>query len=515
VLPKQLFVVTNDQLCAWQWRRGRLSGPERFANDAAGLVAFAHYVDGHASVPAYLVADLVEEDFQRQLLPHVGGRPGRELTARRLRQLYRDTPYRHALVQGRDPEGRRDDHVLFSALTNAAPLQRWTAALEQRRVPLAAVYSAPFLSALLVRKLALAQDHLLLITEQAGGLRQSYFQGFDLKFSRLTELAPHDGVAAHICAETARMQQFLTSTRLLGRGDLLRVVVLTPPGRIAELEPLCEDGPEIAFHFVDIGGAAARLRLDPAPQLADRLLLALVGKHAPASQFALGHQARFYQLWQARLALNAATALLVAGSALWAASDIWSILADGRERGRLLAEAADFDQRYRAVMAGLPPAAARTANMKAAVQVESLLKAQAPAPAALMALVSQSLERAPAINLVALDWNVEQPSAAPAGTGAGVGEAVHPIAASAVGIPRAPAQVLRIEGDLAAAQHSYREILDNMNRFAADLAQHPGIRVEVLEAPLDVRPNVKLAGKAGAAEPGAMSKFALKVSWTP
>jgi hypothetical protein len=504
VLPKQLFYVTHDQLCAYQWQRGRLSAPERFDADADGIEGFGRYLDQHRTAPACIVADLVEEDFQRQLLPHVGGRAGRELVARRLLQLYRDTPYRRAQIQGRESEGRRDDQLLLSALTNAAAVQPWALALEQHRAPLAAIYSAALLSALLVDKLALAQDHLLLITHQSGGLRQSYFQGKELKFSRLTELGAQDDLAAHIAAETARMQQFLISTRLLVRGKLLRVVALAPAGQLPALEAVCEDDAETAFHFLDMESAAERLRLDGAPQLCDQLLLALVGRHLPASHYALGAQGRFYRLWQARLALNAGSAALAAGTALWLASAAWGIVQDGRNSTRLLAEAADDDQRYRAVMAKLPPAATRAANMKAAVQLDTLLKTQAPGPAALVALLSQSLDRVPAITLNAFDWTVAQPS-----------DAANPIMASSVGILRAPAQQLLVEGEVAEAQGGYRNILDAVNQLALDLGRHPNTVVEMVDTPLDVRSNVKLSGKAGLGEPDANAKFSLKVSWKP
>jgi hypothetical protein len=511
MFSKHLFYVTADRLCAYRWRRGKLSAGRLFEADSGGMEAFGRYLDDDPRTPAYLVADLVEEDFQRQLLPHVGGRARRELIGRRLQQLYRDTPYRLALVQGREPNGRRDDQLLFSALTNPGAVQPWALMTEQRRVPLAGVYSTVFLSALLVRRLAVAQEHLLLITQQSSGLRQSYFQGRHLKFSRLTEIGAHDRVAAHIAAETTRMQQFLTSTRLIGRGDLLRVVVLAPAAQLPELEAACEDGAEIAFQFIDMHTAAARLKLDAVPQLADQLLLTLAGSGAPASHYPLGPQERFFQLWQARVGLYAVSAALGAVALLWVGVDVWHGVQDQRNSGALLAAAQADDARFHRVMASLLPRAARTANMKAAVLLEGLVAAQGPAPGALVAMLSEALDRAPAITLTAIDWKVEQAAAAANGTGGGS----EPIAASALGIGRAPLQVMRVEGEIAGAQGSYRATAEAMDRFAADLARQPRLRVEVLKPPLDLRPNVTLSGKAGLAEPDSKPKFALRLSWTP
>lgn len=512
MLPKQLFYLTQDQLCAYQWRRGRLGDATHFAADADGLAAFGAYLDAHLDTPAYMLTDLVEEDFQRLSLPHVGGRAGRGLVARRLQQLYRDTPYRQAQVQARELGGRRDDQWLFSALTNAAAVQPWAAALEQRRVPLAALYSVAFLSAQLVRKLRTPTAHRLLITQQSGGQRQTYFQDGALKFSRLTEVLNHDDLATRTAAEAARMQQFLTSTRLLGRGDLLRVTVIAPSASMPALESLCVDGHAVAYDFLDLESAAARLKLAGAEQVCDLLLLTLAARHAPASHYQLGPQRRFYQLWQARMSLASARWAIALGAVLSIGVNLWQMSSDEHDEARLQREAHDIEQRYQSIMTSLPPTATATANMKAAVQLDSMLRAQAPVPAPLFAVVSAALERNPDINLAALEWKVAHQ---PAPSQPGNIEASAPITASSLGIPQAPLQSLLIEGDVGTPKTGFRPALEAVNRFVLDLRANPQLAVDVVATPLDVRPDVKLSGKAGLNEPDNKPKFVLNVNWRP
>ncbi|MBC7861078.1 MAG: hypothetical protein H7Z39_20335, partial [Burkholderiaceae bacterium] len=238
MLRKHLLYLTSDHLFAYLWQAGSLTPGPVFGADAAGLRAFALWLADGDTAPACLLADLVEEEFQRQLMPHVGGHAGRQMRRRRLHQLYRDTPYRHASVQGRASGGRRDDRVLFCALTSPAIVNPWVAAIERQGVPLEGIYSASLLSGALIRKLALAQPHLLLVTQQAGGLRESYFEAGQLKFSRLLQTAGHDGMAAGIAGETERTRQFLASIRLLERGDLLHTVILAPAAELDALRPL-------------------------------------------------------------------------------------------------------------------------------------------------------------------------------------------------------------------------------------------------------------------------------------
>ena len=521
---KLLLYLDNDQLCAYEWSAGQLSACTRFPASREGHEAFDAYLDERACHPVYIVADLVEEEFQRVLLPHVPGSAGRKLLARRLAQVYRDTPYRQACIQGRADEGRRDDHVMLSALTNPAALQPWVSLLEQHRQPLAAVYSAAFLSAQLLKSIRVWQDHLLLITQHAGGLRQSYFHGHELKFSRLTALEPEQGetaisnaqLADTVAGETTRMQQFLTSTHLLDRTRVLRVVVLAPSSRMAELEARCADSPDLAFHFIDLEGVAHQLHMGEAPALADRLLLALVGRQAPSSHYELGDSGRFYQLWETRRRLQAATATVAALALLTAAVDTWRIVDHARTGRQLLAEAQRLDNSYRTIMASLPPTAAKPANMKAAVLVADMLARQDGAPAPLLARVGQAMELAPALRLTTLDWQVApQAKAVDQPLVLNNGEALLPISAAAVGVPSTPPQVLRIDGEVDTAPGDYRGTLASMNMLVLELGRMPGIQVQVLAAPVDVRENAKLTGKSGADEAPAKPGFSLKVSFKP
>ena len=526
MFAKQLFLITSDQLCAYQWDSGRLSEPDVFSADRAGMDAFALYLRREPVRPAYVIADMVEEDFQRQLLPHVGGRARRGLVERRMLQLHRETPYRMALVQGRETTGRRDDIYLFSALTNPHLVQPWLKAIEHEHVPLAGVYSATFLMLLLVRKLAMVQPHLLLITHGAGGMRQTYFQGRHLKFSRLTRLPPGSMPPRTVDAETDRMRQFLLSSRMLGRGDLLRVVVLAPAEDIAALEAACDDDPEIAFHFVEIETAAARVGNMPAPRLADALLLTLVARRAPSSHFATGAAGRLFTLWQARVGLFGAAAATAAGALLWTGVNAWLASEHTAQTQALAAATPRYETRYNAVMARVPPIPTRTANMRAAVTIEQMVRANGPRPEPLVAMLSAALDRAPAVRLTSLEWQIRQPQpAVPVAQAAGPMPAMSTMGqpadapahlySAALGIPRAPPQVLRVDGEIEVPMASSRHVLGAMNFFASDLARNRRVTVEILNPPLDVRSNARLTGKAGVEAPDERPKFVMRLTWLP
>ena len=542
MLSKHLLYLSGEQLCAYKWHGGRLTGGVCFNGDRAGIDDFMDYIDSHGHDPVYLLADLIEEDFQRINVPHVGGRAGARLMQRRLLQQYRETPFRHHEVQGREPLGRRDDIVLLSALTNPSVVLPWVEALEQLKIPLAGLYSTTLLSEAMVRKLAMRDEHLLLVTQQSAGWRQSYFQNGQLKFSRLTPAIDRNGNPVNIGTESGKTHQFLTSVRLMARGNVLETAVIAPAAAIPALETQCEEGAETAFRFVPLEQVSARLGLKTgegavaalAERLTEPLMLAFLAATRPPSHYTLGPLQRYFKLWRARLNLYVFSGALAAGCAVLAGVNLWQSNQDKADGARLAAEASQYDQRYSAIMAAMPPRVTTTANMRAAVNVERMLVTQAPDPQQLMALVSQALEQAPQIRLLRLDWKAEPP-AAPVGGAGGMGGAVAPgvaaenvgmaamadagqaapISSLLAGIPGRPPQALLLEAEIMTEQDDYRNAVNTMNLFAQQLAANTRLTVEVDKPPLDTRSSVKLNGKAGPQSVEAHAKFSLNLVWKP
>ena len=68
-------------------------------------------------------------------MPHVGARDREAILERKLTQIFRNVPYRHAQLQGRETEGRRDDRVLYTAVTNPEVLRPWLEIQPYGRLP--------------------------------------------------------------------------------------------------------------------------------------------------------------------------------------------------------------------------------------------------------------------------------------------------------------------------------------------------------------------------------------------
>ena len=89
------------------------------------------------------------------------------------------------------------------------------------------------------------------------------------------------------------------------------------------------------------------------------------------------------------------------------------------------------------------------------------------------------------------------------------------INSSLAGIPTAPPQALRLEADVDMPRNDYRSALAAITAFTQELARQPGLRVEIEEAPLDLRPGVSLSGKSATPAPDGHARFTVLLVWQP
>ena len=187
-MVKRVFFITSGRLRAYH-HEGQLSEPIDFIADEQGLQRFAVYLEQSSRIAVSVVVDFVEEEFREESIPHVMGSDRKAVIQTKINRLFRDATYSHALLQRRDADGRRDDRMLFTALTRPDLLAPWMGLLMQSKVPVSGIYSLPLLSKDLLKMLKLDARYLLLVTLQSsGGLRQTFFANGTLKVSRLAML---------------------------------------------------------------------------------------------------------------------------------------------------------------------------------------------------------------------------------------------------------------------------------------------------------------------------------------
>ena len=476
---RRVFVISSARLTVHH--RGGLGNlskpldPFSFEADEEGLAQFALYLDHFPNDLTYVIADVVEEEFREETIPHVLGWDRRALLRAKAARAFREVRYVHSMMLGREPDGRRDDRVLFSAITRPEVLAPWLAPMARHAVPLAGIYSPAMLTGAMLKAIGAEDEHVLVVSLQSGGgLRQTSFRRGRLQLSRLAvmpDLAP-GRYGSHILAEVERTRRYLGSLRTAADERRLDVHVLSHGEPFDELRRELQgdagEDPRAGCTPVDLAEVARKLGMrrwggEPA---ADRLFVHLLARRPPPNHYATREEMRGFAMLRARWFLKTASAGLVAGGCLFGGVTLLEgIIAGGHARS-LSQQAMLYENRYREAQAELPPAPAEPVELERAVSVVNTLRERRADPVDLLGLISDAAEPRPSGAEPRRD-----------------SKALFQIALVSAGIEP-------FDGD-------YRAAIDTVRRFAGALAVSPGIEhVRVLSLPLDLSSEQTLTGDA-------------------
>lgn len=491
-MGKTLIFLSAEHFHVHTWKNGALSGARSFADSHEGREQFATFLQAHRG-PAYLLTDLIEEDFRHEIVPHLRGSERTELIQRKFEQFYRNSPFRQALLLRRLKEGRRDDDILFSALTNPPLILPWLGIMQEQFTPVAGVYSVPNISAPLVK--SIPSDHLLLLSwEKHAGLRETYFDAKLLRFSRLTPIGADRSFSETVATEAARTQQYLKSLSLIPAGNVLDVYIICHASDRRDLAEHLGDSADIRYTYLDIQELGQRIKSKTAYEDSDAtpLFLHLLATHPPPSHYAAPAITRLFRLLQVRRSLFWLSGMLTAASLLWSAANAWEGRWLAGDSEFLRAQAAKLSQQAQQVAQGSSNTPTSASDMKAAVLLVRELGSYSPPPQNILTNLSRALDDFPRIHIDKLSWQMYagQIRATPDNT---MPATPQPNGGTA----GAPAHVILLDGKLTGfTVGDYRNMLGYMERFQQALAQR-GYGVTVLSLPLDISPKGSIAASVG------------------
>ena len=390
-----------------------------FAADEAGRAGLRRRLERGPPRLVRLLVDLVEEDFRRETTPHVIGPGRRGVLATRSARLFPGVPHVSARREGREPGGRRDDRVLFSAIVRPERIRPWLEALDGHEV--AGVHSLPLVSARLLPLLGVDAGRVLLVTASGGGdLRQTLFEDGRLALSRLAPLPPGGSGdrARRIVAEVERLRRHLDRS---GRSaEELRVRLVGDAGLLAAVRE-AESPRELSEGLVEtaalerrLGGRAGRRSRvgteagtgageGAAPEDGcDRTFALLALRQRLPNHYAPAQTLAPRRTRQAGRALEAAgLAVLLAGLA-------WSGTAWLRSDDLAAAEAAvarqaeSYEARYRTERRA--PSKVAPDDLRLAVETAQRLDASRVGALPVLRAVSEALAGVPDLRLESLEW---------------------------------------------------------------------------------------------------------------
>ncbi len=488
-------------MAVYHWSGSDLLEPLWFGADEDGLTEFSLYLDHAPHDPVYLLVDVVEEEFREESIPHVTGNDRRSLLRTRLNRLFRDPTYSYAVVQGRNTDGRRDDRVLFAALIRPDLLSPWIGQIAKHKVPLTGIYSLPIVSETLIKRMPVDSDHALLVTLQStGGLRQTFFHQKRIKLSRLAIMPPGEtpGHASYVLGEIEKIRRYLNSLRQLPQDSPLDVYVIGAGNLLTDITRHSPDSLTTHYHLFELDEVAEMVGMNGpyGSEYSDRIFAHLLAKNRLPNQYAPTSQTRHNTMHRVRIALIAASVVLVAVSLFLSGTKVVERVIAASSTVSARQQTAFYDERYEIARKRMPKIPAEPQDIKSAVEMAEKLRAYKTTPHAMIVTLSEGLLDIPQLKLDSIDWLVSTDPDKPMGV-RGQRANVRPRSNPAVGDPNETRlyQLAHIKGRVDPFDGNYREALALVRQFAATLLGLPEVEaVHVLKLPLDIGPESALRG---------------------
>lgn len=515
----RLLFFDGAQVTAMCWQGGRIDIEGRFANTPVGQEALVRLCLARDLGPLMFLADIAEEGFQLENIPHLQGADRAALITRRLGQYFYGTPFATAISLGRETSGRRDERVQFAALTRPEMITPWVECLRAARVPLRGVYSLPLVLAKQKLAFAAGEKRFILVTVSQGGLRQTFFDDGQMRFSRLTQLPNTrvNTIGSTCSRETTKTVQYLLGQRSISRGARLPVFFIAHPDHHIELREQCPDVGDVNYVMIDLVAGAATLGYKSAitDSHSDTVLAHFLARNPPREQFAPASDRQMFRLWQIRFGLRAAAAAFLAAGLLAGGKLMLDASLLNSESERLDLSIAGNQQRYQDILSGLPLVSVTPANLRAVLSGMDELAQHAPEVRQALAHLGTTLTEFPGIDLKRLKWEASDKAAIDPKQAANATASAIPGAPSSSPAPITPASawsILEIEGTLPLGLHAdQRRQIELIGQFVKHL-QRAGALVRVITMPVEIQSDKAMRSDDRPASSTESKVFVLQLS---
>lgn len=536
MMSKRVLYITAGAGAMYWWENGELQGPARFNVDQQGLEKLEKYLTGSKEMLTSVIVDMVEEEFRNEHIPHLSGNDRKSFINRRLNQYYRTTPYRSAKIVGREKTGRKDDKVVFTALTNPEVLTPWLEVLERCRVPVDGVFTPSFVAEQLVKRLGLEHDNLLFISHQEkSGVRQGFFTNNYLQLSRLVPVSMMGGeeYAAYILAEVEKTRRYLTRLQLLSFDKPLDVCVVSDEEATAKIKEVNQDTELTRWHVVSMKEVLSILGQDvQGTRYCDAALVLALTKKIPRVDYSIPRNRKYNVLRRTRLSMYAASIMMLTASIVLGAMNYIEGALLVSYSDEALESAIYIRSEYEKVLADTPQTPVSPEGLKEGVDIAKSLQESKALPHELLKTISKGLYGDNSLKVEGVEWIVSTDPFASVADGKATNkkqnnQAQRParfgkkrnqqnqgriLADNALaGEDGSLYQIALIKGSIRKFKGNYRDAFGRINKFADRLiAQKHVMDVKTVTLPLDVSSRSNLKGKTGEKVGEQKSDFTLR-----
>lgn len=498
----RIFYFTGHRLKVFHWNGKSFSGAFSFEPDADGLDKFREYLQTAEKTPTKLVVDVIEEDFRKEVIPHVYGEDRKAVVSRLLDRHYRSSnQYTYYEILDRQKTGRRDDNVLIGGITNPYLIQPWVSIIKEVEIPLSGIWTLPLVSKKLLPVIGARKGPVLLVSQQVNSnLRQTFFRDGKMLSSRQSVINQDADDISNIgdfaLPEVDRTIDFLRNQRLVEIDETVALHIIGSDEQIASLENKFESTAlmKVEIHRLnDLHTKVGIKGMDS--QFSDGLFAWLALRQwEPRGHYGEAREYNHYYYRLASSALYFVSVAVVLFALLSTESNISKTVEYERSIELLNEQASEYKKVYSKKFKELEPVFTHARSMNAAVDLaDRIYRNSRVSPLDFMVTVSKALSK-PEVGKLELDriqWSVEQVTER---RGVEVINNSNPDMTSNDVIRHAGI----IEGVIDVSDDNYRGSVARVNTIINALLKNERIlKVEAIEMPVEVRSEKMFSDEGG------------------
>lgn len=489
---KRIFYFSGYRLTVFHWQQHQCIDSYAFNPGEDGIAKFQAYLKATENTPVRMLIDLIEEDFVKDSIPHVGSRDRKAIVQRLVERQYRKSrDFFQYRVLEREKGGRRDDVVLYSVLSNPDILHTWLGPMQQAGTSIAGIWSLPLLSPKLFPALNTHSDNVLLVSQQVpSNLRQTFIRNGRFENSRSAVVNLEDApLGEYISIEVEQTIRFLSNQRHIGFDDKIEVHVICRQQDIEPTRKICSNSALRSFHFHDLQEIEQSLRCDTGSTEYSNGIYSYLCAKQPLPVGHYGNASLFSGYYQqlTSKALYAASVLMLLAATLFAFAFISDSIVLDEEALTLQQQTRGINNNYQRQFDHLQDQLKQAEMMRSAVLLsDNIREASSISPMAFMNQISHMLGNADLnnINLTQLEWSITQQSK--------LSDEEMATATDYSNIENIN-HLARLSGFVLMSQSSYKQSVQQLNQLAESFRQQPEVlAVEVKSYPIDTRSETDL-----------------------
>lgn len=522
---RRAFFISDNHLTAYFWDGNKLGQSYLFDASSEGLDFFQNYLAEVQEDSVYILLDVTWEEYHLDTIPHVFGADRKAVIKRKQERIFKGAKYFYMDIQSRQKTGRRDDNIMLSAITESSVIQPWLDRMLEQNISIAGIVSLPLLMQEIKEIIPDIKDNNLIFSLQStSGLRQSFFVGNLLKFSRLVKMPRYDGevdrYASMITDELIKVQQYIRNTNLIGTNTSpLDIYLLGNHALLQALKPTHSDTAKVRYHFLDSSILARDCGLvdtiGAKHPFSDKYFVHQLLQHKSKNYYATKEEKQYLFMRDMKKSLLLGSVCILLCSVVLSGFNIF----DGREHKRRQVETKGridfYSKQYDIAQKKTPELPFVAGDLKVAVDVHQALQRYKADPLGMFTMLAKNLDDFPEIKIQQIQWvaNIDKDYNFSAGQKwDGVEADKSKLDTDNGGDEKAPLyyDIAIFSGYLQGFDGNYRKGLGRINQFVAALKKSKNTHhVSIIELPMDVDSDVNMKGST--VEKSMQSDFSLRV----